>query len=257
MSKTKILCLHGAQLSADARGVLIELMRHIADFSSRSSGCNLVRAIPSTLFGSHPATDLPRAPYTYRLEKEENCTFHFVNGPLPTASHESVASFYDGQCYRYFHWAPSPTPFALSQVADACAFLRRVIEDEGPFDGVVGFSQGAVMALALALEHEEQRPEAPPPFRFAVLFSCPYLPYPGGDRDNAEWGTTAVPSLHVAGRNDDEWFEASRTVLHENCVDGTASLVVHDGGHAVPKDRETVERVGREISKFVRENRGS
>jgi len=118
------------------------------------------------------------------------------------------------------------------------------------------------MSVALALEHEAQAaaatgPAAPPtpPFRFAVLFSCPYLPYPGGDRDAAEWGAMRVPSLHVAGRRDDEWFEGSRAVARENCVDGTATLLVHDGGHVVPRDPETVGRVSREIARLVRESR--
>ncbi|PYI30057.1 hypothetical protein BP00DRAFT_426927 [Aspergillus indologenus CBS 114.80] len=45
-----------------------------------------------------------------------------------------------------------------------------VIEAEGPFDGVIGFSQGASLALSILYHHEISHPSRPPPFRFAVFF---------------------------------------------------------------------------------------
>jgi hypothetical protein len=47
-----------------------------------------------------------------------------------------------------------------------------VIEEEGPFDGVLGFSQGSSIAASLMLDHEINHPRDPPPFSFAILFSC-------------------------------------------------------------------------------------
>ncbi len=39
------------------------------------------------------------------------------------------------------------------QVLVAQQYVRDVIEDEGPFDGVIGFSQGAALAASLMLEN--------------------------------------------------------------------------------------------------------
>ena len=46
-----------------------------------------------------------------------------------------------------------------------------MIEDEGPFDGVLGFSQGSALATTMLLQHEINHPNDPPPFSFAILFS--------------------------------------------------------------------------------------
>jgi hypothetical protein len=48
--------------------------------------------------------------------------------------------------------------------------VSEIIEDEGPFDGVIGFSQGASLALSILYHHEINHPNQPPPFRFAVFF---------------------------------------------------------------------------------------
>lgn len=54
------------------------------------------------------------------------------------------------------------------------------MEEEGPFDGVLGFSQGAALAASLILEH--QKTEREDLFRFAV-FAGASLPF---NRDNAD-----------------------------------------------------------------------
>lgn len=47
---------------------------------------------------------------------------------------------------------------------------RQTIEDDGPFDGILGFSQGATFAAILCL-----LPPAPPPVRWVVLCAA-FLP---------------------------------------------------------------------------------
>ncbi|PNH06768.1 putative hydrolase C22A12.06c, partial [Tetrabaena socialis] len=55
-------------------------------------------------------------------------------------------------------------------------FLVQQLEEHGPFDGVMGFSQGSVMSsamLALQLAGQLQNPDraALPPIRFCILFA--------------------------------------------------------------------------------------
>lgn len=68
------------------------------------------------------------------------------------------------------------------EVAAAHDYVNSVIEEDGPYDGVIGFSQGAALAASLILAHQllaaEEAPDAatkPPPFKFAVLI-CSVLP---------------------------------------------------------------------------------
>ena len=37
-------------------------------------------------------------------------------------------------------------------------YIEEIIEEEGPFDGVVGFSQGAALAASIMLEHAKTNP---------------------------------------------------------------------------------------------------
>lgn len=44
-------------------------------------------------------------------------------------------------------------------------------EDE-PFDGIIGFSQGAALAISYLMHHQTHNPDMPLPFQFGVLFSA-------------------------------------------------------------------------------------
>jgi hypothetical protein len=193
----------------------------------------------------------------YRLQNELNLELCFVDAPVETETHDTVKEFYDKPCYRNFHWAPSPIPFDMQQVRDAYKFWYKVIEEQGPFDGVMGFSQGSVISVALLLHHAEEHPEAPPTdlFRFAILFSCPYLPWPepGTGPEDIDWGRIQTPSLHICGKADEEWGEAALYTFWENCEEGTATLYQHSDGHTIPKDKASVDKIIGEIGKFVKE----
>lgn len=54
-------------------------------------------------------------------------------------------------------------------MAAAVDHLESIIDEAGPFDGALGFSQGA--ALVIAHLHQCQVEGRPPPFKFALFFS--------------------------------------------------------------------------------------
>jgi hypothetical protein len=59
----------------------------------------------------------------------------------------------------------------------AHSFLRSIIEEDGPYDGVVGFSQGAALAASFILcdEHHGGLGGGKPPFKMAAFFNCVML----------------------------------------------------------------------------------
>ncbi|KAI5867873.1 DUF341 domain protein [Durotheca rogersii] len=89
--------------------------------------------------------------------------FVFVDGPVESARGPGMEAFDQGTFYSH---TESYTP---SHMAEAIENLEGVIEELGPFDGVVGFSQGA--ALAVSYLYELQRRGEPSPFGFAMCFS--------------------------------------------------------------------------------------
>jgi hypothetical protein len=49
--------------------------------------------------------------------------------------------------------------------------VMSVVQEEGPFDGVIGFSQGAAVAATIIATEAERNPELEP-FKFAIFFSA-------------------------------------------------------------------------------------
>jgi len=132
---------------------------------------------------------------------------------------------------------------------DAAATIRAAVDAEGPFRGVLGFSQGAsAAALALATI-----PELAASCDFAVLIAgfAPLDPAAAAalEPDAANRPRIAgARSLHVHGRGD-------RMVTRDRCLAlarafENPEIFEHDGGHGVPCDK-TFREV---VKTFIAEN---
>ena len=127
----------------------------------------------------------------------------------------------------------------LDSARRALDFVQETIDEEGPFDGVIGFSQGATLALALLLRHSTDHPLDPPYaiFKFAIFFSCV-----GIREDQNHWDSKlGIPSLHVFDEADS--ISAKSTIAKELCEPGSAKLVVHQRGHDIPRDNVSVNAI--------------
>ncbi|KAK7721196.1 hypothetical protein SLS64_001492 [Diaporthe eres] len=91
--------------------------------------------------------------------------FTFYDGQVPVERGPGMPVWSPGPFYSYV------TGYAPDEVSCALDDLDHFIEQNGPFDGVLGFSQGASIAATYILDCQLRRPEEQPPFNFAVLFS--------------------------------------------------------------------------------------
>lgn len=69
----------------------------------------------------------------------------------------------------FFGWFSG---FSPDQVQITHSLVAEALEEDGPFDAIFGFSQGATLALSYLLEQQIKHPNKSPPVHFAVLFSC-------------------------------------------------------------------------------------
>ncbi|KAG0232018.1 hypothetical protein BGW42_008529 [Actinomortierella wolfii] len=157
---------------------------------------------------------------------------------------------------------------------ESLSLIAKTLDDQGPFDGILGFSQGAAMASIVQLLLE--RPQLDPimsqcrhgPLKFSILVSG-FLPTdpakfewftskysrsenrlavaeaPDKEQTNAaEQLTTdskdcrgvAGASLHVIGRGDVIIEpERSEALVHEY-TQRAPTVLYHDGGHFVPSN---------------------
>ncbi len=143
-------------------------------------------------------------------------------------SSEGYFAFYD----------PESPPSVLSALDDLDAYVAK----EGPFDGVMGFSQGAALAAMLMIRHySSTMSESEGPFRFAV-FICAAVPHkevalrhgmvefldPAVDGQPIK-----VPTTNIVGARDPHIGNA--ITLGNLCQDRGRAVFDHGGGHEIPR----------------------
>ncbi|PQE25647.1 serine hydrolase FSH protein [Rutstroemia sp. NJR-2017a BBW] len=140
--------------------------------------------------------------------------------------------------YRYYDGNADSILRALSQ-------LSHFISEEGPFDGVIGFSQGATLLATYLVLVNKQQPEAPVPFRCAIFLSAtrPFdtQALTTGQLKYVEQTAEAeplirLPTTHIWGVKDIENRDDSEQ-LSMLCDEAQREEVKHDGGHEIPGAR--------------------
>ncbi|KAL8937579.1 MAG: hypothetical protein Q9216_004354 [Gyalolechia sp. 2 TL-2023] len=149
------------------------------------------------------------------------------------------------------------TEIVYTGLQDGLARIGETVKTEGPFDGVIGFSQGACAAgmvasllepgrmdgfiKAAAFEGNplaEKFPDAfhgmQAPLKFVIIYSG--FPAPNETRYGSFYDPKLrTPTLHFLGSVDGVVEEARSRMLVEKCED--AKVVVHPGGHFLPSQR--------------------
>ncbi|XP_042355590.1 esterase OVCA2 [Plectropomus leopardus] len=107
--------------------------------------------------------------------------------------------------------------------------VREAIKVQGPFDGILGFSQGAAF-VAMLLSLQEQKLEPAFSFRFAVLVAG----FPSACKEHQKFykSRLQIPSLHVFGLEDRVIPDNMSRELLPSFQD--PQILTHPGGHFVP-----------------------
>ncbi|KAH9905926.1 hypothetical protein F4778DRAFT_684058 [Xylariomycetidae sp. FL2044] len=174
--------------------------------------------------------------------------FVFINGAVPSSP---AAGFETGSDPPHFQWVSSD----WNQRHELYQGLVEFIVSEGPFDGLMAFSEGASVAAQLLIEDARHRFGH---FRCAILFSAP-LP---SDAELVSRGiiveaATAgilvdIPTAHIWSEKGDIYPGAGRE-LALRCNPDLKEEFVHDLGHEIPGFRndegfaQTVRAIERTI----------
>ncbi|KAE8339423.1 hypothetical protein BDV24DRAFT_135944 [Aspergillus arachidicola] len=189
------------------------------------------------------------------------------------------------EAYGWFRRSNTASPPEYLGLEDGLAAVAKVMSEEGPFDGVIGFSQGAAMAAMVVSLLEPGRKEAfarfldadvasegkgesdavvagvpfpksfeelsHPPFKFALCYSGFRSP---GARYRGFYESPALqtPILHVLGSLDAVVEESRSRALVEACAgdpEKEGKVVWHPGGHFLPSQRPYLDAAVR----FIRE----
>ncbi|KAK8045424.1 hypothetical protein PG993_005448 [Apiospora rasikravindrae] len=111
--------------------------------------------------------------------------FFFVDGPIECDPAEGVDRVSSGPFLCYYD---KPVQERLQRAFD---LLDDVIREDGPFDGIFGFSQGGALAASFLLHHREMHPHDPEPFQLAIFMGAT-LPFDPQSQTRANQYVTSI-----------------------------------------------------------------
>ncbi|KAI9256207.1 serine hydrolase FSH [Sporodiniella umbellata] len=133
-------------------------------------------------------------------------------------------------------------------------YLKDVLQKEGPFDGIFGFSQGACLAAVLltALEHRTSidllKEVNHPDFKFGIL-AAGFKPTSQKATQDFWALPITTPTLHMIGLEDTLITPEMQQTLVDQCIDPV--LIKHSGGHVVPSNAPSRNDTVAFVSKFI------
>ncbi|KAI0885679.1 serine hydrolase-domain-containing protein [Annulohypoxylon maeteangense] len=157
---------------------------------------------------------------------------------------------------RLFSKNDEPLGFRWQTFREALDRLFKTIDEDPEIDGLIGYSEGAMMAASICAEENRRWEEkgVPRRIKFAIFFAGSPPLVSEGDGFVAkladEHGISInIPTFHVFGSNDPLVY--SSVALYNSCNQDTAQLYDHGLGHLVPRDADNVEQLGDTLSDVI------
>ncbi|KAK6258821.1 hypothetical protein SCA6_013295 [Theobroma cacao] len=162
----------------------------------------------------------------------ENFDFDFPDAPFPAKGKSDVEGLYGPP---YFEWY-QVNEVECSNFEECIAYIEDYMVKHGPFDGLLGFSQGGMLAAVLPwMQREGVAFTKVPKIKFLIIisgFKLRELKHgPPKLLVNAFSAPVACPSLHLIGEKD--FLKEVGFTLLKSFV--KPSVIHHSMGHTVPK----------------------
>ncbi|KAJ5584768.1 uncharacterized protein N7459_004568 [Penicillium hispanicum] len=175
--------------------------------------------------------------------------FTFMNGKFDAKVEAELDGVVDGPFYNHY---PREPELPRAHLAEAFEHTLQFIAAQGPFDAVMGFSQGAALAAALIAHHAKTQPGTAPLFRAAV-FLCGAAPFEGSGVEQIapqpDVFPITIPTAHVVGKLDSLFPDGMK--LFGLCEPAQAAFYDHGSKHMVPFDMKNTEEMVRVIEETV------
>ncbi|PTU18870.1 hypothetical protein P175DRAFT_0484507 [Aspergillus ochraceoroseus IBT 24754] len=160
--------------------------------------------------------------------------FKFINGKVNTEVEPELKGIFPPPFYSHYPRDTAPG----TDLSKAIEYTLDIIARDGPFDAVLGFSQGAALAFSLLMHHAQTHPSSPPLFKTAV-FICGAAPYElsGLTLFSLKEGQAypvSIPTAHIVGKLD-PLYPVSMD-LYASCEPSMAELYDHGSKHMIPFD---------------------
>ncbi|XP_021772439.1 rhodanese-like domain-containing protein 6 [Chenopodium quinoa] len=242
--KLRILCLHGFRQNASS-------------FKGRTASlAKKLKSLAEFVFVNAPH----ELPFIYQPRKpDKQCIssppHHDYSPPTKNCSKKYawlVAPDFNKK--EATHWERIDKPFDPLQYqqqtegfTESLLYLKSVVSKDGPFDGILGFSQGAAMVALICAERGRLDLELG--FRFVILCSGFAVNLAGHEK-----GSITLPTLHVFGSEDGGDRQISSGFsrdLSSYFEDGCRVIIEHDSGHIIPTRPPYIDEVKEFLRRFM------
>lgn len=206
-----------------------------------------------------------------KLLKKENIQLDYLDGPINLAKadlpfvidDEKWAAIEEQQTNKawFYHFDESHK----IDIQPALDLIKKYIEENGPYDGILAFSQGAALA-AILVNNIKQLVPSHPFFKVCVLFSGysfteknasdelviteKYVDHYKKPSDDATM-TTEILSIHGSS---DNAVPGERSVYLNELLQNVGNSVkssVHEGGHVVVNKKDFLRPLVEDIKKAL------
>ncbi|XP_057493087.1 rhodanese-like domain-containing protein 6 isoform X3 [Actinidia eriantha] len=245
LRKLRILCLHGfRQNSSSFRGRTASLAKKLKN-------------VADLVFVNAPH----ELPFIYQpsLANPTYCASSSVPPSPPPPSRSCSKKFawltspaFNGKSGADWEMADGPfDPLQYMQQTDgfdaSLAYLKNVFSQAGPFDGMLGFSQGAAMAASVCSQQRVLKGQIE--IRFVILCS-------GFDLKLSDHKQESIhcPSLHIFGNdqgNDRQISSQASRELASLFDDGCRVIIEHEFGHIIPTRSPYIDEIKDFLHRFL------
>ncbi|RAL40628.1 hypothetical protein DM860_006698 [Cuscuta australis] len=153
----------------------------------------------------------------------------FLDAPFPCLGKSDVEGIFDPPYYEWFQFNKEFTQY--ENFYECLEYIEDCMIKEGPFDGLLGFSQGAILSAALpGLQEKGVALTKVPKIKYLIIIGGAKL----RDESIAEkaYATPITcPCVHFIGEND--FLREPGTQLLRSFVDPL--VIRHPKGHTIPR----------------------
>ncbi|KAK7402557.1 hypothetical protein QQX98_011695 [Neonectria punicea] len=179
--------------------------------------------------------------------------FEFYEGECEVPPAEGIKAVFDCDSYKAWY----DPDLGADTHRKSLELVMDIIEEDGPFDACMGFSQGAALLASLILSHQNSHPFSPPLFHLAV-FICGSSALHVSESDGV-WSRLnprsleqqkkriRIPTVHIIGAKDSAYQESVN--LRDMCEPRNRLEYLHGSGHEVPRNVRVTAEMARVVGK--------
>eukprot|EP00249_Psilotum_nudum_P010129 c22350_g1_i2 orf=204-950(-) len=174
----------------------------------------------------------------------------FLDAPFPCNGKSDVEGIFSPPYYEWFQFNMIFTEY--TGMEECITYISNYMDKHGPFDGLLGFSQGAVLSAALVgLQQKGLALMGHPPVHFVIIISGSLLKNKEFMK-NCYSENIRCPSVHFIGAYD--WLKPRNEELLK--VFDNPLVIRHGAKHTVPRLEESVSTLRNFLLSILEESYG-